>query len=459
MAENKLEGFDDLMSEGQGGVGGELDDILGAETGAGGGGGGGESELDSFFEDLSTIDDLEVMQEEKPKKPAAAAAPPPAVEAPAAPKAAPAPKAEKPKKAPKATKVRGPPGQFMKTVKRLFLLPLLAVKWIILLPLRVLQWLVRFGGRALKRFFLLGVILAVFGGGGYYVYTHYIAGEEDLPWQTAATKLEGVKPMWNRAVAFTKSVWVAAGDFWTRKIKPQLPGWKEISGKLPAWETISHTAQEWWKKAMAYIPSIKTDSFFPKKPEPKVAPKPPPRPAPVVIRPVEPEFVEPPRPHRGPWYGIQVATCFFDSCVSEVRGLLQANRLGNIVTRERSGRKDVLEVASRTVFTDRTAAEDLVERINQENRMEGSAYVQDARGGYRISMGSFPDLERASAVKDYLNQRYYGEAIFEHQLKSVPFKLRTILAGRYPTKLDAERALSGLRLAEPGLDSAAVVQL
>jgi len=86
MAENKLEGFEDfdnVLGEGEGKEGGaaefagELDDLLGADAPAEGAAGGApaqsDSELDSFFEDLSTIDDLEVLQEDE--APAAAAAP------------------------------------------------------------------------------------------------------------------------------------------------------------------------------------------------------------------------------------------------------------------------------------------------------------------------------------------------------------------------------------------------
>ncbi|MCH8884508.1 MAG: hypothetical protein IIA41_13555, partial [SAR324 cluster bacterium] len=119
MAEEELDGFDnldDLFSEEGGGDaaagGGELDELLGDTPGgeAGGGAGGetSDSELDSFFEDLSTIDDLEVAQDEAPpaEEPAAIAAPAAAAAAVAvaataaetAPKPAAKPAKDKPKK-------------------------------------------------------------------------------------------------------------------------------------------------------------------------------------------------------------------------------------------------------------------------------------------------------------------------------------------------------------------------
>ncbi|MFI5400973.1 MAG: SPOR domain-containing protein [SAR324 cluster bacterium] len=112
-----------------------MDDLLG--KGGAGGTEGGDSELDSFFEDLSTIDDLEVAQEAP--KPAAA-------EPAAAPAAAPArPRPEAPARAPRRPRTPAQPGR-------------------------------------LRKFVFYLVLLAVFGGGGYYVYTTYIAGEGKIPW-------------------------------------------------------------------------------------------------------------------------------------------------------------------------------------------------------------------------------------------------------------------------------------
>jgi cell division septation protein DedD len=151
MAENELNGFDNLDNlfgeEKPGGeaaaaaAGGGLDDILGdAAAAAAAGGdapaaaGGSDSELDSFFEDLSTIDDLEVSQQEAP--PAAAAAP--KAEA----KAEAAEEAPRPRKAapPKAKKKGG--GGLMKRL--LIIVVLLAIAggaaWWFLFPGEQIPW-------------------------------------------------------------------------------------------------------------------------------------------------------------------------------------------------------------------------------------------------------------------------------------------------------------------------------
>ncbi len=347
MAENKLEGFEDfdnIMAEGQSapkpeGAAGQLDDLLGKEGGAAE---GGESELDSFFEDLSTIDDLEVMQEEEK---APAAAPPAAAAAPPPPRvekaAAPAPK-PKPIKKPRAS---GKPGR-------------------------------------LKRLILLVALAGIFGGGGYYVYTTYIAGEGKIPW-----------------------------------------------------------------------PTFSTESLFPKKAPPVAVepPKPPPPPKPVVHKPA------PPR-HAGPTFGIQVATCFFDSCVTAYRAMLKANHYASVELRERSGRTEVLEIYSQTRFSDRQTAQDLADKINKENRLEGNAFVLEEAKAFRISMGSFTDLSRANVVKDALNQRYHGDVVFGQRLKALPYALKAVITGKYPSRAEAERALTELRKLDRSLDGAFIVQ-
>jgi hypothetical protein len=346
MAENKLEGFEDfdnILSEGEGGaagVSGQLDDVLGKE-GGGGAGGGGDSELDSFFEDLSTIDDLEVVQEEKPAAapaPAAAAAAPVERERPA-----PKPKAAKPPRA------KGKPGRLRKLIVYLLL-------------------------------------LGVFGGGGYWFYLTYIAGEGKLPW-----------------------------------------------------------------------PTIDTESLFPKKAHKPEAPPPPPvvEHAPrVAPRPEPPPPVH--KEYKGPTFGIQVATCVFDSCVAAYRALLQEHN-HRVTLKERSAQTEALEIYSRTAYTRRQSAQDMAERINREHQLEGHAFVVEEGNAFRISMGTFTDLSRANAVKDNLNQRYGGEIVFSHRLKAVPYSLRVLITGRYPTRAEAERALDSLRKLDRGLAGAFII--
>ena len=338
MAENKLEGFEDFDNAGGGGAkagGGELDDLLGKGDA---GGESGDSELDSFFEDLSTIDDLEVAQEAPKPAPAAApaaAAPPP----PPKQEAAPAPRPKKPK-------APAQPGR-------------------------------------LRKILLYVVLLAVFGGGGYYVYITYIAGEGKIPWPVFKTAEKRPNPMMETPV----------------------------------------------------VPE-----------EPKPAPKPHP-----VARPVK----APPKP-MGPGFGIQVATCFFDSCVDAYRNLLEEQNL-KVSVKEKMSQSETLEVYSQTAFASRDVAQEAAERVNLENRLEGHAYVLEEGKTFRLSMGAFQDLARANAVKDSLNQRYGGQIVFGQRVKSVPYTLKVVQAGRYPTRADAEQAVEQLRTVDRSLAGAFVI--
>ncbi|HEX7928768.1 MAG TPA: SPOR domain-containing protein [bacterium] len=225
------------------------------------------------------------------------------------------------------------------------------------------------------------VLLGIFGGGGYYVYTHYIAGDEKIPW-----------------------------------------------------------------------PTFNTDALFPKKQPPKPVTEEPKKKVP------EHPTVKAPAPHKGPWFGIQVATCFFDSCVTAYQEVLKAHNYKETKLVERTGRTEVLEIYSQTGFTDRQAAQDLSDKINRENALEGNAFVLEEGKSLRISMGSFTDLSRANAVKDQLNQRYHGEVVFGQRIKALPYTLKAIVTGRYPSRADAEKALLDLRRLDRAMDGAFIVQ-
>jgi hypothetical protein len=339
MAENKLEGFEDFDSSAGGApkasaAGGELDELLGKGEPAAAGE-GGDSELDSFFEDLSTIDDLEVAQEQPKPAPAAPAAAAPAPPPPRQQAAAPAPRAPRRPRAP------AQPGR-------------------------------------MRRFLLQLALLAVFGGAGYYFYVTYIAGEAQIPW-----------PVF--------------------KAQPQLP-----------------------------LPRVE-------EPAP-----PPPRPA----APARPARL-PPR-FTGPGFGIQVATCFFESCVDAYKALLSAEHF-SLRIKERRSQSQSLEVFSQTAFASRQVAEEAAERVNLENRQEGNAYVIEDGGNFRLSMGAFQDLGRANVVRDTLNQRYGGQIVFGQRLKSVPYVLKVLSTGIYPTRADAEQAVEKLRAMDRSLAGAFVV--
>ncbi len=367
----ELEGFDDLdglLDEdagggGDGGFAGELDDFLGADdaggddAAAGDEGGGADSELDSFFEDLSTIDDLEVAQEETPAEvapaPAAEAAPAPAVEAVAV--AAVASVAAAP---PKVRKER--------------------------------PWL--------KRAVMYLVLLGLLGGSGYYAYTTLFPSIE-VPWPVVEQILEEDQPV---------------------------------------------------QQQMAMQPPPKPLPFTPPPPLPlaPIAAAPPPAaPAPAASAP----------PAKGKGYGVQVATCFFSSCVKGFQSLLARNSRAHITTKKTT-RSESLEIVSTTVFAARQTADETAQRINSEHRLEGQAFVLRSGDGFKISMGTFPDLSRASTVRDSLNQRMAGEVMFTSRLKAQTFNLRKIVTGRYATLAEARRERRALRKLDPRFRGAFIVR-
>lgn len=357
MAENKLEGFEDfdnLLGEGeQGSEGGEfsneLDDLLGGEGDAepeaeAGGGGGGDSELDSFFEDLSTIDDLEVLQDEEepppeePAAPAAAAAPEPRREQRAAPKR---------ERAPREPRKRG------------------------------------FFGRLVRWVILLGILAGI----AYALYWFFFPSFE-VPWQ-----VEEPPP----------------------RMEPAPPPQPEPPAPEPE------------PKAMRRPP--------PPPPEPEPEPKPKPAP--------KPRAAAKPAPQRGPWH-IQVATCFFDSCVADYRAYLQS-RGRKVTLRTKTASTEALEIYSSSAFADRESAQAMADRINAEHPLEGHAYAYQENGSWRLSMGAFPDLARANVVRDSLNQQFAGDVMFATRLKAFPYHLRSVLTGGYATRNQAEAELQALR--------------
>lgn len=382
MTENKLEGFEDFDSllggdETEGEFASELDNFLGDDNGgddldAGGGGGGGDSELDSFFEDLSTIDDLEVIQDEEPEpaEEIEAEVAAPAAAAAAAPKAKPE-KEKKVKKA-KAPKVKSEPG---------------------------------FIGKNIRRLFLLAILAAVV----YFIYI-FLFPNFEIPWPTSE-------------------------------------------------ETPPDETQE-----MIEMPPEEPPP--PPKPEPmqQIMPRPTPK-QPLVTRPARPtrpkvsrKRAKPPR-DKGPGgifkkptigqykpgpYSIQVATCFFDSCIRTFRDYLALN--GRRVTlKSKRATTQALEILTDTAYPERNLAEDMAGRINIEHKLEGHAFVFQDSGLYRISMGAFPDLMRANEVRDELNRNFANNLYFTTRLKDYPYKLRSVLAGSYATRQMAADDLQTLK--------------
>jgi SPOR domain len=400
MAENKLEGFEDFdnvlgeaQAEAAGGepgkdFAGELDDLLGseastaqaaAEGAAPAAGGGGESELDSFFEDLSTIDDLEVLQEEQPAPAAAAAeeAPPEAEpeEAPPPPprRAAAEPERERPRPAPRPRGKR----------KRGFF------------------------GRWFRRL----IFLAILAGVGYFVYQFFFPDLQP-PWQVVQQEKSRLMNILQQ----------------------------QLNQKL---------GQAFPSKPVQRPPAL-----------PPVAPPPPPPPPPPVmhVRPKARPAARPPAPPRehGPW-SIQVATCFFPSCLDSYRAYLEVQHR-SVLVRDKASQSESLEIYSISTWQQREQAQELSDRINLGQPMEGHAFLLHEDGGYRISMGAFADLARANFVKDALNQKYQGQVVFATRVRAFPYKVQSVLTGRYPTREAADQALAALKNAEPRLRDAFVTR-
>jgi hypothetical protein len=324
MAENELDNFenlDDLFGEEkQGGeaaaaAGGDLDQLLGDKPaeGAGEAGAASDTELDSFFEDLSTIDDLEVAREEAP--PAA----PPKIEPQAGLRAEePAPRRATPAKPKKK-------------------------------------------GGMLRRALILLVLLGVAAGAAYW----FFLPSEQVPWEVSAPEEKTEQP-------------------------------------------------------------VKEEAPPPPPPQPLVAkPAPPPQPAP------------PPAPRAT--FSIQVATCFFPSCVQEFQKRLKEVKIPSRV-REKAQSRETLEIYSATTFDARDMAQQMADKINRENRMEGQAFVIEEGNGFKVSLGHFTDLGRANIVRDALNQRMTGEVNFTTRIKGIPYKLHYVLGGNYGSQTAAEAA-------------------
>jgi len=322
--------LDDKPAEGDAGeeVAGELDDVMDDDELGGGGGapaaGGGDSdsELDSFFEDLSSIEDMdegsgEAEGEPKPAGPEPAAAEPQK-------KAAPA-KEEKKAEPKKKSKLK------------------------LIIPVVVL-------------------LLILVGGGSYF----FLFRNPDLPPQPAETLQE----------------------------TPPTP-----SEEMP----------------------IQVEP----KPMPKLEPQPIPRPLETL-------------PAAGPKYLVQVATCTYDSCKEEYIQSLRED--GEPVYQKASGEKyDFIELISRQVFSEEKANL-LVREINRKNKMAGNAFVMDQSNGYRISMGTFPALDRAKEVKFHIEQLFPDKSVvfdMEHVRKS--YTTTKIYAGPYESRAEAKSVLAELR--------------
>lgn len=256
----------------------------------------------------------------------------------------------------------------------------------------------------LKRAILL-ILLGLVGGSGYFAYTTFFPSDGEAPW-------------------------------------PEIP-----VPELP-WPLVEEILEE---EPMEKQPA----ALLPLPPAPLPLEKPA---APAAMAPPSaPVAAAAPAPAKGKGYGVQVATCFFAKCVNGFQKLLARNNR-SYSTLVKSRKSESLEIVSGTTFEAREIAEQIANRINAEHRLEGQAFVARSGGGYKISMGTFPDLARAILVKDSLNQRLEGEVFFNSLLKSRTYRLSKVITGRYASPAEARRELQALRRLDRRFKGAFIVR-
>ena len=329
-------GGDDFAGSLDDALGDDLDDGGGAapkggKASGGGGGGGadsGDSELDSFFEDLSSIEDMDGDA--------------PAPQAKAAPQAQAAP-AQGGAPAPAASPIKfGKPA-------------------------------------ALKKWLKLAVVLLVLGGVGAGAWFFFSGEPEEVP-----------PPVMDAM--------------------PQMP-------TMPQEEVVKIEK-----------PAIRIEV-----PKPKMVEPPSFEPEPPVKRMVPTaQFL------------VQIATCSFDQCKEDYTEALR--KLGEPVYTQTVGEKfDFIELITSEVFNYQEASV-LVEKINKINKQAGEASVVSQSNGYRVTLGTFPALDRAKDLKFNLEKELQKEKVrfnLEHVRKD--YEAIKVFAGPYDTKEEAKKVLFDLR--------------
>ena len=333
-------GGDDFAGSLDDALGDDLDDGGGAPpkggkaSGGGGGGAGGggadsgDSELDSFFEDLSSIED---MDGDAPAPQAKAA--PQAQAAPAQSGGAPAPAAA--------------PIKFGKPA-------------------------------ALKKYLKLAVVVLVLGGAGAGAWFFFSGEPEEVP-----------PPVMDSM--------------------PQMPA-------MPQEEVVKIE-----KPAIRIEPSKMVEPPAPVEPEQPVK-----RMVPTA------QFL------------VQIATCSFDQCKEDYTDALR--RLGEPVYTQTVGEKfDFIELITSEVFNYQEASV-LAEKINKINKQVGQASVVSQSNGYRVTLGTFPALDRAKDLKFNLEKELQKEKVrfnLEHVRKD--YEAIKVYAGPYDSKEEAKKVLFDLR--------------
>ena len=144
---------------------------------------------------------------------------------------------------------------------------------------------------------------------------------------------------------------------------------------------------------------------------------------------------------------MQVATCSYEVCKEDYIASLR--RDGEPVYQRSSGQKyDYIELVSKQVYS-YSKASSIVKEINLKNKMAGNAFIVFQSNGHRISMGTFPALDRAKSVKFSVEGLFPRKDVkfnLEHVRKD--YSTTKIFAGPYDSRIVAKRALKGLRSKE-----------
>ena len=180
-----------------------------------------------------------------------------------------------------------------------------------------------------------------------------------------------------------------------------------------------------------------------KEPAPEPAPKPVAKtePKPAIKKTAKPKskLNSKPKPAtkpKGTRYYVQVANCVFDDCVQDYRSLLKKHGYKSRVVKT-SDTSFLAEVISSQPMRDEASTK-LVNSINNSNREAGQAYRKKIDGGYMVSLGLFPNLETAGRVRNFLNQTYGKETYFDIKRGSDKISYQRVQAGGYRTKKQAE---------------------
>ncbi len=154
--------------------------------------------------------------------------------------------------------------------------------------------------------------------------------------------------------------------------------------------------------------------------------------------PVAPVVEAPPQPVKRPRttrFFVQVANCIYQECVDDYRYLLK--RTGYATRVETVNEVNPMtEIVSTNLYGEEEAS-NLVNRINNENLITGQAYRKPSSSSFQISLGLFPDLTTANRVKAHLNQIYSAEVFFEARRSDQRIRNYRVYAGGFKTKNEA----------------------